>query len=348
MTATRRPRGPADRALRELELIPIRRLVIDEPQLWFGLAPGDRAFVATGDMVSPGDVLAERSRTGETITVHPPAREAASLTPGDRWPPGTHDGHGRRRAADRPGEALFAYDGGWRIAVPDRLEPIASPVAGTVTAAQPGRGIVVRATGRAIRGTSFVGGATRGVLEMAARPAAELRATAIDVGSAGAVLIGGASTDAEALTRARATGVAGVVVATLATSVRRELAASDARRRAALHPGRPFGVLVLDGAARRPIAGPIAAMLATLSDHDVALAPDPPTLLWDDPGVALPMPPPDLVRILAGQWIGRDGRWLGLLERRRTSGGPDALVGSVDVPGLGTVAVPVGDLERFG
>ena len=56
-------------------------------------------------------------------------------------------------------------------------------------------------------------------------------------------------------------GVRGVIVGGLAGKERRDFLASEARQRAALHRLPPFAVLVLDGVMRRPIAGPIAAIL---------------------------------------------------------------------------------------
>ena len=66
----------------------------------------------------------------------------------------------------------------------------------------------------------------------------------------------GSRVDAESLTRARAMGVRGVIVSGLGGKERRDFMASESRQRAALHRLPPFAVLVLDGALRRPIAGP--------------------------------------------------------------------------------------------
>ena len=105
--------------------------------------------------------------------------------------------------------------------------------------------------------------ACAGSSRSAARPAAgcssatdgELRSGGLDVGSAGTILVVGSRVDAETLTRARAMGVCGIIVAGLASKERRDFLASEARQRAALHRLPPFAVLVLDGATRRPLAG---------------------------------------------------------------------------------------------
>ena len=102
-------------------------------------------------------------------------------------------------------------------------------------------------------------------------PKASLRSGGLDVGSAGTILVVGSRVDAETLTRARAMGVCGVVVAGLSSKERRDFIASEARQRAALHRLPPFAVLVLDGATRRPLAGAVQAVLAALVGREVAI-----------------------------------------------------------------------------
>ena len=84
-------------------------------------------------------------------------------------------------------------------------------------------------------------------------------------------------------------GVRGIVVATLPGKELRDFQASERRQRAALHPTQPFGVLVLDGAVRRPIASPVAALLERLAGPEVALLVDPPALVFDAEPVELPV-----------------------------------------------------------
>ena len=104
-------------------------------------------------------------------------------------------------------------------------------------------------------------------------------------------------------------GLRGIIVAGLAGKERRDFVASEARQRAALHRLPTFAVLVLDGAYRRPIASPVAAVL-----HAIA---------------------------------GREGRWEGLAGLRRFAGGTFLEAGWVHVGGPGPVAIPLADLERF-
>lgn len=334
-----------------LELVRRRRLVADAPEAWFRLLPGDRPLVEVGDTVVPGDPLAERSLRGQTTILRVSVEEAASLQPGDHWPLRTNgfDSDTPRpgpRDHARPGEALFAVNGHWRIAVPERLEVLEAPAAGSVVTADAGHGIRLQIAGRALLGRTLLGDAARGQLESAAGPRAELRASAIDVARSGAVLVAGAHVDAEALTRARATGVRGIVVGSLAAAVRRDLAAAEGRRRASLHVHAAFGILILDGTGRRPISGPVSAILSALEGRDVALIGDPAALVIDDATIVLPEPAPDLVRVIGGPLAGREGRWLELTARR-SRGTADPLVGLVDLGAEGRARISIGDLERY-
>ena len=97
---------------------------------------------------------------------------------------------------------------------------------------------------------------------------------------------------AETAGEARAMGVRGIIVGALASKERRDFLASERRQRAALHRLPPFAVLVLEGALRRPLASPVAEVLAALVGREVAIVTDPPALAFEDTDVALPTPPP--------------------------------------------------------
>ena len=210
---------------------------------------------------------------------------------------------------------------------------------------RPGTGITIRAAGRGIRGIVALGGPTRGRLH--AGVDGELRSGGLDVGSAGTILVVGSRVDAETLTRARAMGICGVIVAGLSSKERRDFIASEARQRAALHRLPPFAVLVLDGATRRPLAGAVQAVLAALAGREVAIVTDPPTLLFDVPNLVIPAPPVDLVRIRAGSMSGREGRFVQAIGPRRYLGGVQLESGIVQLPDGTDAAIPLGDLERF-
>src|SRR4029077_10924241 len=150
---------------------------------------------------------------------------------------------------------------------------------GTVAGIQPGAELRVRAAGLALLGAFAAGSAAHGRLELAPDPFGELRAGGIDVGRAGSILVVGARIDAEALTRARAMGVRGIVAPSLPGKTRSAFRASERRQRASLHQSPPFGVLVLDGTARRAIPSPVAGLLERLAGGEGSLLIDPPAPL---------------------------------------------------------------------
>lgn len=314
----------------DLGLVRLRRLLEGPVDVTFPLAPGDRALVAAGESVVPGAPIIERIRDTRLLDALVP--ETADPRPG---------GH------ITDGELLFAWRGRWRVAGGEVSEPIDSPIAGIVREVDPGIRIVVRATGRALRGIVALGGPTRGALHVASWVEGELRGGSVDVGLAGKVLVVGSRIDAETLTRARAMGVRGIIVAGLASKERRDFLASEGRQRAALHRLPPFAVLVLEGAVRRPLAGPVMDILESLEGRDVAIVADPPMLIFDEPELELAAPRPDHVRVRAGQLSGREGTWTGVLGPRRFSGGIHLEAGTVRFDDGSVVAVPLGDLERF-
>jgi hypothetical protein len=318
--------SPAD-----LGLVRVRRLLDGPIDVTFPLAPGDRALVAAGESVVAGAPIIERVRDARLSDVIVP--ETAQPKPG-------------QRIVD--GELLFDWRGRWRVAGGEFHEPMDSPVAGIVREVRPGSAVIVRATGRAVRGIVTLGGPTRGRLHIASWIEGELRSSSVDVGLAGNILVVGSRIDAETLTRARAMGVRGIIVAGLASKERRDFAASERRQRAALHRLQPFAVLVLEGAMRRPLAGPVMAILEALEGQEVAVVGDPPSLIFDLPDLEVPPPRPDHVRIRAGQLSGREGSWAGLVGPRRFEGGVHLEAGSVRFDDGSVVAVPLGDLERFG
>jgi hypothetical protein len=207
--------------------------------------------------------------------------------------------------------------------------------------------IVIRAEGRAIRGSEALGVPSRGRLALPHGPAGELRPGGLDVGLAGSVLVVGSRIDAEGLTRARAMGVRGIVVGGLAGKERRDFVASEARQRAALHRLPPFAVLVLDGTQRRVIAAVVMELLAALEGREVAIVTDPPGLVFNEPLVEHELPPGDAVHIRTGPLAGRDGTWLGPAGPWRFAGGTFLEAGLVRIDDGRVVAVALGDLERY-
>lgn len=339
--------APAD----GLELVAVRPLLGGPVEATFPLAPGDRALVAAGDAIVAGTAIAERLRDPRVIELAPDA-VPDDAGAGDRWMSVPQSGGRLRRATEaEAGELLYRHDGQWALATGEHPEPIECPLAGLVRDVRPGIGIRVRAQGRSMRGVEALGDPTSGRLSLGSERSDQrqgrLRSTSLDVGLAGTILVIGSRVDAEALTRARAMGVRGVIVSGLAGKERRDFLASEGRQRAALHKLPPFAVLVLDGALRRPIAGPVAAVLEALSGATVAITTDPPALVFDEPGVTVAQVPPGHVRVRSGEHAGQEGRWAGLAGSRRFAGGTFLEAGWVTLGDGTTVPVPIADLERF-
>ncbi len=328
-----------------VDLVALRPLVVAPIEARFALRPGDRVLVSVGDQVAAGMPIAERLRDAHLVEVD---GDLGDARPGDRWSgelprrPGAH-GHGRSAS----GELLFASGGRSRIATGEHDEPIESPIDGVVADVRPGIGIVVRASGPGLAAVDALGGPSRGTLTIATGPDGELRPGAVDAAASGRVLVVGSRVDAETLTRARAMGVRGIVVAGLAGKERRDYLGSEARQRAALHRLPPFAVLVLDGALRRPIASPVMAVLAALSGREVGIVADPPRLVFEGSATDLPAPDPGWVRARSGPLAGREGRWAGLAGVRRFDAGTHLEAGLVRFDDAAPVPVPLADLERY-
>jgi len=324
------------------ELVPSRRLLEPAMDVWFPLRPGDRPRVASGDPVMPGAVLVDRVRDARLTEM--PLRFGGR--PGERWSREIATGAVGRRASQQQGELLFEAGGKWRIATGDTYEALESPVTGTVRGVRPGIALSIRTSGAGLRGVLALGDASYGRLEIATDADGEIRPRSLDVGSAGAILVVGARIDAEALTRARAINIRGIVVATLNGKDRRDYLASEARQRAALHQLTAFGVLVLHGSSRRPIGAVQMRLLERLAGTQVAIVGNPPALIFDPQG-RLPEPdPPGTVQIRSGPLAGRVGRWAGFAGLRSFAG-EHLEAGFVRFGEDAPVALPLADLERL-
>jgi hypothetical protein len=334
-----------------LDLVPSRPLVEDRLVVRIELAPGDRYLVAPGETVVAGSPLAERLRDARLEEV-PAALEQDRRRPGDRYSGDSSartPGH-RRRAGELAGELLFETEGRWRVASGERVDAIEAPADAIVREVRAGVGIELEIGWNGLRGAFAVGGPSRGRLEIATGAGGELRAGALDVGRAGTILVVGSRIDAEALTRARAMGVRGVVVAALPGKDQRDFAASEARQRAALHALPPFAVLVLDGVLRRPIAGAVMRLLSSLEGQEVSIVGDPPALLFQLPAGerdVIRAQPADWVRVAHGPSAGQEGRWLGLAGPRRFGAGSHLEAGFVRFEDGERAVVPLADLQRF-
>ena len=329
-----------------LDLVARRSLVVSPLDAFFRLHPGDRPLVKAGEAVGRGQPILEHHRDPRTIVVAGVLGEDGTAVPGDRWA-GT-PGHEVREGEVQPGgELLFRSGNRWRIAGGDRPDTLEAPFGGVVHEVQPGTGVTIRSLSSAVLGRSVLAGPSWGRLHVATGPDEELRAQNVDVGAAGSIIVAGARMDAEALTRARAVGIRGVIVSALGIKEQRDFLASERRGRAAVHGLPSFGILVLDGAARRPIASPVMALFEAAEGSMVAIVGDPPALVIDDASVSLPAAARDLLRVRSGPLAGAEGTWAGLAGPRRFPAGVTLEAAFVRFGGRPPVAIPIGDLERF-
>ncbi len=331
-----------------LDEIALRRLVVTDLETSVPLPPGDRPLVERGASVLPGDALLEHVRDRRVDEVEVRAGDGDRPPAGSRWAPVP----GRRRRADHPadGELLAPVPGKatrWRLVTGEHRAQVVSSVAGVVVEVRSGAEIRLRVDGLALRGAFAAGASARGRLELATDPFGDLRPGGIDVGRTGSILVVGSRIDAEALTRARAMGVRGIVVASLAGKDLRDFQASERRQRAALHVPEPFGVLALDGALKRQIATPVTALLERLAGREVALLVDPPALVFEGAGIELPAIDPDWVRVRSGPNAGAEGRVLELVGLRRFASGVHLEAARVALDGEPPIEIPLGDLERL-
>jgi hypothetical protein len=225
------------------------------------LPVGATTLVDAGQEVEPAEVLATRRPPGEGVTIAVAAalrRSAAAaagsivVRPGSVLDAGemvASDGRGREVRV--PGDCLFlGYDAGEGFALVAPLlgtEPIIGHVRGEVTQVEP-EAVEIRVAGARLAGVGGSGGAVHGELRRAVHePGDELRASAIDVGTTGRILVGGSRASAETLTRARAMGVAGIVLGGILDKELRDFEATQQRRRETGGEGGDFAILLLEG-----------------------------------------------------------------------------------------------------
>jgi hypothetical protein len=240
-------------------------------------------LVDVGHSVEPAEVLATRRRPSGGVSVPVASRlrrsavdaaELLAIRPGTVLDAGdriAHDGHGREVVA--PQACLFlAYDlddGSALVAPLGATEPILGHVRGEVIAVS-ADAIEIRVAGALVAGIGGSGKAVHGELRMAVNePGEELRAGAIDVGSTGRILVGGSRASAEALTRARAMGVAGIVVGGVLDKELRDFETTQRRRREVGGVRGDLAIVVLEGFGK---VGIDAELFAWFRSHEGRVA----------------------------------------------------------------------------
>jgi hypothetical protein len=376
------PRGAGIELAPGLERVAARQILVTRPIVRIALGPGERALVRAGDAIEAGTPIAERTPDAEIVDIGklpgleaadrpaspwlpaagstdpvddeeaPPRRDRRTPPVPGKWWVGGMERRGRppvKKQVNRvAGTLLFESHGRWRAAVGERHEVVESPVAGVVRDARNCVEVTIEAVGSAIPGTIAAGEPSRGYLDVPRLTDGELWASALDVGKSGAVVVAGSRISAQAISRARAMSIRGLVAGSVGQGELRDLAASQSRQKASLAPSVPFGLIALDGYQRRPLPTPILALLAALAGREVAVVTDPPLLVFDILEVPLPELPVDWVRVRSGAHAGREGRWLEPAGLRRFRGGVYLEAGVVRfVDDTDATILPVADLERF-
>ena len=138
-------------------------------------------------------------------------------------------------------------DGSAMIAPLSGSEPVLGHVRGEVISLEP-EAIELRVAGALVAGVGGSGSAVHGELRIAVHePAEELRASAIDVSATERIVVGGSRASAETLTRARAMGVAGIVLGGVLDKELRDFEATQRRRREVGGVRGDFAVILLEG-----------------------------------------------------------------------------------------------------
>lgn len=327
------------------------------------LPAGAEAVVAVGDEVGPGDLLARTVRVAaaRSIPVARPLRrkrgeigELLLVASGDRVRADQPLARTPEREVRSPAEALFlSYqpsDGLAHLLPLEPAEPIRSQVRGIVVEVEE-RSITVAVHGVQIAGAGGTGPAVQGPLSLLVdEPEAILEPAAIDADSAGRIVVGGSWASAETITRARAVGVAAIVVGGLHAREVADFAGLQHRRSLLGTAAPPFAVLALDGYGR---AGMDPARFAWLKAH----AGQPATVLGDGRRLliydASPAPQRvpravvgDRVVIVSGPGRGQAGLLSEVPAQPMAIGsGISALCGMVRLDAGRTVSVALANLE---
>jgi len=319
----------------------------------------DRPLVALGQPVELGQPLVERFREQEEIEL-PTTAAVVGMRPGDdleHIPVPQSSGRLGRRTAQttRRGRVIeHGRDGVTRLAAGRGDIVLHAPASGVVDTLLPGR-LDIRTDALAVPGQVGWGRPSFGRLVIAADgPRSEMPATRIDVGAAGAILVVGARLDIEAMSRARAIGVAAVISGGVASRDLRQLAGSEIRQQAALHAAAPFGLVALSGYGRSPIPLHLWDLLVAAEGRPAGIFPESKLLLiGGDPAplTAAVHRAPGTVRVVAGEHRDLETRLLGLSGLRRWPGGSYAPGGFVEIERqdghIERTCLPLSMLERL-
>jgi hypothetical protein len=246
------------------------------------LPVGATPIVNVGHAVEPAETLATLRRPGPGTSLPIASRlrrsaadaaECLQAVPGATLDAGEVLARAGGREVRVPQASLFlAYDrddGSALIAPLLEAEPIVGHVRGEVTEVA-ADAIEIRVGGALVGGVGGSGTAVHGNLKVAVHePGEELRASAIDVGATGRILVGGSRASAETLTRARAMGVAGIVLGGVLDKELRDFQATQQRRRQVGGPDASFALLLIEGFGK---VGLDATLFAWFREQDGKMA----------------------------------------------------------------------------
>lgn len=224
------------------------------------LPPGAELAVDVGHDVSADAVLAVRRPPSAPLVLAAASAlrcRATEVASHVLSAPGAHVATGdvlARRGSHQvvaPDAGLFLgasrVDGTLLLAPWGEEERVIGHVAGRVRSVER-RAVVIEVPAAIVEGVDGSGDAVHGELVVAVHePGEELRAAAIDVAKAGKIVVGGSRASAETLTRARAMGVAGIVLGGVLDKELRDFEAIQRRRRELGGMAGAFALLLLEG-----------------------------------------------------------------------------------------------------
>ena len=328
------------------------------------LPRGAVPHVRTGSQVRPDQVLASRREVGEPLRISlartlgrrpTEVSELLLVTPGARLDPDQPIARGPDgREVRSPGHAIFLTyseaDGSALLVQLGAETSVIGHVHGTVL--QVTRGFIsVAVPGARLEGVGGTGDAVHGELAVAVHTHdEELRAGAIDVSAAGKILIGGSRASAETLTRARAMGVAGIVLGGILDKELRDFTAIQRRRREIGGMTGSFAVVLLEGFGKVALDAQLFGWLRANAGRMASLFGEEHLLYVHEasgPPVRSQMAEVgDRVVIHRRPFQGRSGVLVGVLdELHETPSGIPAVTGVVRMEDGRLAAIPLVNLE---
>jgi hypothetical protein len=327
------------------------------------LPAGAEPVVRVGDALHPGDTVATAVRPRSTISI-PVARalrrkkqEVPALlvtVPGARVLSDQPVARTPEREVRSPVDGYFlAYDPGRGTAsvlTLDETDPVVSDVRGTVIDVDR-VAVTVAVPAVSFGAVAGTGPAVHGPLSLAVnQPDAALDPGLIDADAAGRILIGGSWASAEAITRARAVGVAAIVVGGFHAKDLADFASLQHRRSLLGTAAPPFAILALDGFGRAAMDPARFAWLQAQGDRQATILGDQRRLLVYDAAPAPARRPRatvgDRVVIAAGPGRGQTGLLSEILGQPVSIGsGITTLGGLVRLDAGRTVTVAMANLE---